>query len=280
MLSKRIISRALRLGIETTLVTLSVLGVRTSAAAECSAPSYRRGFVWEDSPSSIMMNVSIAMSDFAPDRLACLAEEFKQRYKDRKKILVLFFSTRRAADRYTSPSLGEPIKPVTNWALRNHGLYSFDADKREEHVKILPFGPDGSFNDFDTTINLPTTSRPACTLEMAGRCLLALNTVDYPWDALKASASGGVTLEGEIARDGIVKQVRIVRQEAHPSDSQGRLVNAAVQNLKTWRFEAAPHPDSIRITYAYTIDASFAPGHVSVQFRLPGQVEIRGRPPR
>jgi TonB family protein len=279
VLSGRIINRTVSGWARTTLVILSMLSMWTCVAAECHAQSYRGGFVWEDSPSSIMMNISIGMSDFAPDRLVCLAKQLRQRYSDRKKVLIFIFSTDVAAKRYDKPLTGDSTQTRPNWAAQNHAIYSLDADKGEEYLEIQPLGTGPSAvssSDVHTRIKLPVTSPPACNLEVADRCLLALNAVNYPWDALKANISGTVTLEGVIARDGVVKQVRIVSREVHPSDSPARLVNAAVQNLKTWRFEAASHPDSIRITYAYLIESSGVPGHVSVQFELPREVEIRG----
>jgi hypothetical protein len=259
-----------------TLGLFFVLGTWACFAAECRAPSFREGYVWEDSQSSVMMNISLRTSDFAPERLVCLAAALKHRYSDRKQISIVMFSSFAGAKKHTVPFFGDSPKPRVNWSLQNHAIYSFDADKREEYVEIMPFGQNRSF---ETKINLPVTSTPHCTLEMAGRCLLALASIEYPWNALKSKVSGTVTLEAVIARDGTVTGVRSIGPGVQPHEGQHLLVNAALQNLRTWYFEAGPHQDPIRIAYSYTIDSSGTAGHSSFQFDLPSKVEIRGRPP-
>ncbi len=220
------------------------------------------------------MNISIRMGDFAPDRLVCLAGKLRLRYAGRKRVLIPIFSTNLAAKRYDKPLWGDTIKPRVDWAAQMHGIYSLDAEKREEYVEIMPLGPSGPF---ETKISLPVTAIPSCTLELAGRCLLALDRIEYPWEALKAKASGTVTLEGTIARGGEVKNVRVMRAEVAPENQKDLLRSSALQNLKTWRFEAASRRNSIRIAYSYVIEPPHGLGQTSVQFHLPNMVEIRGR---
>jgi hypothetical protein len=62
-----------------------IVGTGTSAFADCRVPHYRKGFVSENSPSGIMINISVAMKDFVPVRLVCLATGLRQRYADRKR---------------------------------------------------------------------------------------------------------------------------------------------------------------------------------------------------
>ena len=163
------------------------------------------------------------------------------------------------------------------WELQDHGSYSFDAEKHEEYVEITPFAPSRLFS---TRINLPVTAIPPCTLEIAGRCLLALSRIEYPWEALKAKVSGTVSLEGMIARDGTVKHVEVIGPEDNPSEAQRLLVDAALKNLMTWRFEMAYRPGPIRIAYSHAIEATGASGQWSFQFELPHKVQIHGVPPR
>jgi hypothetical protein len=246
-------------------------------AADCQAPAYREGHVWEDSPSTIMMNISLQMSDFAPNRLICLAGVLKHKYSDRKEILVFMFSSYEAAKNFTAPLYGDSFKHRVNWSLWEHGSYSFDADKGEEMVYVMPFGE--AYRSFNTVIKLPVTSIPPCRLEIASRCLLALNAIDYPWNTLKTRRSGAVTLEAAIARDGTITAVKSAG--AGPSgQEQASLINAAIQNLKSWRFETASRRDTIRIVYSFTIDTSGTLGQPSLQFDLPDKVEIRGHLPQ
>ena len=252
------------------------IGAYACAAAQCRPPSYRTGFVWENSPSTIMMNISIGISDFAPKRLICLASALRQRYSDRREVSILIFSSYAAAENFTHPFGGDSFKPRTNWSLDDHGTYFFNAETGQEYIEIMPLGQNRSFM---TRINLPVTTPPPCTLEMAGRCLLALNDVGYPWDALKTKSSGTITLEGSIDPSGILEHVGVVAIDVHPAESQRLLVDAAIQNLKTWRLESAGRRDRVRIVYSYTIDSSGRPGETRVNFDLPHKVEIRARPP-
>lgn len=259
------------------LPLLFVLTSGTCFAGNCSVPKYREGHVWEDTPSSLMMNISIRIADFAPARLVCLAKALQRRYSDRTQISIPIFSSRAAAKHYTHVFGGDFVgKPRVMWELQMHALYSFDADKRQDYMAIMPFGSSGQF---ETRINLPATVIPKCTLEITDRCLLALDDLKYPWDALNTKASGTVTVVGVIARDGMVKDVALA-PEPNPGEIHGLLVEAALKNLKTWRFETASHSDPIRIAYSYIIETSGSAGHTSFQFDLPRKVEIRGTPPR
>jgi hypothetical protein len=255
---------------------LLAVSVGTCQASACRPPAYREGYILEDLPSSIWMNISVDTSNFAPERLICLAAALRQRYSDRRQISVVVFSSFAAAKGFKTPFTGESLKRSTNWSLENHALYSYDADKHEEYVTIMPLG---QTRLFETKINLPAVSTPPCTLEMAGRCLLALSKIEYPWDALKTHVSGAVTLEAEIARDGTITAVKSAG--AGPSgQEQASLINAAIQNLKSWRFETASRRDALRIVYSFTIDTSGTLGQPSLQFDLPDKVEIRGHLPQ
>lgn len=264
----------------TAVFMLVVLTSRTCVAVECNAPRYGRGYVWEDSASTLMMNISIGIRDFAPSRLVCLAKVLRLRYSDRKRILIMIFNTNRAAKRYRSPFVPCSVGNCVNLGVQNHAVYSFDAHKGEEYVEIQPLGLGSSTlysPDVQTTINLPVSAVPPCTLQLAGRCLLALSDIGFPWNALRENATGTVTVEGDVACSGSVEDVAATELKVHPSEAEDLLANAAVQNLKTWHFESARHQNHIRIVYSYTIAPSRKPrAGVSVRFDLPRKVEVQG----
>jgi TonB family protein len=108
--------------------------------------------------------------------------------------------------------------------------------------------------------------------------LLALSDFSYPADALKAGASGTVTLTGTISQDGSVNGIKVSDAFTNQGHEKDLLVNEALHNLKTWRFEVAEHQDTVRITYRYAIDTSLGAGATDVEFALPDQVVIRGSP--
>jgi hypothetical protein len=237
---------------------------------------YRDGYALQDTPSSIWINVSLDIGDFAPERIICLASALRKRYADRKQITVVMFSSYEAAKKFRTPYNPDSLKPGPNWSLENHGLYSNDADKREESVTIMPLGQS---RQFSTRIDLPASSAPECVLQLAKRCLLAADRAEYPWAVLKSHDSGSVALEAVVERDGRVTQVRAVGQGADLSAARRGLIDAANRNLRSWRFETGRQPESIQIAFAYTIAKDETPGKTSVQYDLPRSVQIRATPP-
>src|SRR6266536_5058396 len=87
-------------GCRIVLVCSVGFSMATSAFAPCVAPDYRLGHVVVDSQSDVLVAVSIRLNDFAPAKLVCLAGALKQRYRDRKSVDVLIFSSPVAAKYY------------------------------------------------------------------------------------------------------------------------------------------------------------------------------------
>ena len=260
----------------------------TSAFARCVPPDYRKGNVREDSESTLDMTISIPLTEFAPARLVCLAEALRDRYRDRKNISVLIFSSVEAAKYYhgdmdiaetgAPKNAEEARRQDAGWSARQlHGVYSYDAASREEYVTIKP---KGYFSDLptDTQINLPLTATPHCRLELSDRCLLALDDVLYEGQAYKAKIAASVTLTGTITREGSVTGIQVADSKSIPQGSAESLTREAINNLKTWRLEPARRQDPVRVTYSYMIDSSLKAGEVDVRFALPKQVTIRANP--
>jgi TonB family protein len=260
------------------LVLFLALSTWTSAAAECRVPSYRTGHVWEDTASSIMVNISIQARDFVPSRLVCLAEALKRRYSDRKEIDILVFGSLAAARRFTMPLIGDWVdSPHVNPTAQLHAKYHRNVDKQEDFVIV---GPVGNRQPVQR-IHLPANSTPPCTFQVAGRCLLAIDreTLEYyPSAAWRANVSASVTLAGAIDKGGRVTNVKAIEMPAS-SRTIDLILQAALRNLRTWRFEPAQRRDSLRITYVYRVDPTApTPGTPMFRLDLPYQVEIRVPP--
>lgn len=259
------------------LVVALALITNTGIAAECRVPRYRVGHVWEDNRASIMLNISIRMSDFAPDKLLCLSDALKRQYANRQRILIMMFSSHDAAKNYTTPIETYTIGPRTNWSRSNHATYAFNADKRDESLILMPIG---QISTFATKIELPAASPPPCALQIAGRCLLGLDEIVFPEEARKSTASGTVTLEGVIDRRGQVRQLRVVDTEHSADASDSSFGRAALQNLSTWRFAPAREPTALRIAYEYLIAyESISSFPDNIRFDLPHKVGIRVEAP-
>ncbi len=264
-------------GIRVVLLACLVLTLGSSLFGACDAPHYRKGVVWENSQSVILMDISIRPSDFAPSRLACLAENLRQRYPDRRTRTIFIFSSHAAAEQYR-PYYGDAVGgPAIDWSRQMHGVYSYDSDKGDEYLELMPLGQ-GS-GPYVSRIDLSGATPRHCRLQINGRCLLAAENLRYPWDALKAKVSGTVTLTASIRPDGRMAGVQVVEGNVNAGESNSLLAHAASEALRIWRFEPAQHEDSLRITYQYAIDGS--PDDEKkprLEFDLPSKIIIRARP--
>lgn len=260
---------------------LCIVSAPEQVGAQCRPPHFDRGHIWEDSASSVVMNASMRISDFAPERLVCLAGALRQRYSTQRRISVFLFTSETAAKHYTHPIAypwTESMKPQVDWELREYARYSFDLDKGENAVYIMPFG---LRTDFQTKISLPVTTPPQCTLRMNSRCLLAADELEFPHDALAAEVSGSVTLVGSIAANGMLKNVRASKMTFN-SNSKATiiLVNSSLQNLRSWRLEPSNHADSVLIEYSYIIDPSRINKSTLLNFNLPNKIVIEAGVPK
>jgi TonB family protein len=246
------------------------------ALAQCKPPKYREGRIIADSKSEIVMSISMRIEDFAPERLICLAEVMKQRYRDRKSISIIFFSSHNAALIYRASTFN--YDPVMKEAeAQMHGAYLYDKDKQADFVDIYPEGGESGINldAFRTKIELPVSSKPQCRLQISNRCLLALNDITYPTEAEKARITGTVTLAGTISRNGKMAGVKIAGTNITLTNGKNLLADAALQNLKTWQFEQSKHKDSFRITYSYAINVPAGrTGQLELRPELPNYMHI------
>jgi len=258
--------------------------------ADCPAPQYRLGAVWVDSKSDLIENISIPLRDFIPSKLVCLAGILKEKHPDRSHLVVNIFSSHKAA-RYSMGFLiheytGEDVQMIAQM----HAEYIFDAERHENYVELIPISTIHLADfpkrePYDTRIDLPVSATPQCHLEMNGRCLITLDSVGYPAEALKVHVSGTVTLAGTITRGGSMKDVRLSDADVTPSASKDLLVNDALLNLKTWRLEPGQREDPVHIVYSYrivnppvvggTVRVRFEPPNV--QFELPNEIVIEGK---
>ena len=83
-------------------------------------------------------------------------------------------------------------------------------------------------------------------------------------------------MKGTVKRDGRVTGLRVARADTTPDQEKGRLADAALKDLRTWRFDAAGHDDPIQIVYSFAVEtAPIGGGSTQVQWVPPNQVEVR-----
>jgi len=182
-----------------------VLCADASAFAQCRPPRYREGATFVDDASRVVKSISMPLQDFGPSKLVCLATSLRQHYRDRRDILIYIFSSWKAARQ--SIVVAEATREDFEAFAQIHALYSLDAKKGEDYVKILPSGLSPlravpTEGPYSTRIDLPVVTEPHCQMEIDNRCLIALEYIGYPSEALKQQASGKVALTAMITRGG------------------------------------------------------------------------------
>jgi hypothetical protein len=250
-----------------------------AADARCQPPQYRAGATFVDTATDLATNISISPQGFTPGRLVCLATSLKDRYRGRTNILVNIFNSPKLTRR--SLFVQEYTKEDLKMFSQVHARFVFDADKHEEYIEIMPLGvtPSLRTGPYSTRIDLPAAGAPHCRLEINSRCLLALENVIYPDEALRRKTSGSVTLTATITIAGRVKHVRVAKTDVHPDAADVLLANAAVRNFSSWRLERGPIQEATRITYSYAIDDALPNrGQTQIQWDLPREVRIRRSP--
>jgi TonB family protein len=251
------------------------------AWADCASPKYRIGAITLDDQTMLLENISIPVQEFTPSKLVCLATRLKERYKDRKSILIYIFDSHQAS-RY-SIMVGELNEEIAQMYAQIHALYVLNADLGAEYIKILPAGLPPSTGSregpYSTQIDLPAATTPHCYLEINGRCLMALEDPRYPPDAARRRVSGAITLTGTITRSGEISGIRVTKKASTPQGEENDMATAAVHNLSTWRLETGTRAEAVQITYSFAIDSSL-PGGVSTQvdWALPREVVVKGNP--
>ena len=232
-----------------------------------------------DSASDLVANISIPIGEFAPRRILCLVASLKERYRERTNILVNIFSSAEAASRSVFPQ--EYTAHDLALFSQMHARYVLDAAKHQEYIELRPAGarPTGG-GPYSSRIELPVGAAPQCHLEIDGRCILALDDLDYPDEAIKLGVSGAVTLVGSLTRGGTIRKIRPLTGNTARLGVDALLVKAATENLSSWRTEPGQDVHSVQITYSYRIDRSLPnTERLRVQWSLPNQITISGKPP-
>ncbi len=231
------------------------LGIGESISAQCLPPRFHKARDFSNSKLGTgSLYLSIDPSAFSIDNLICLAQTLRRRHPEWKTSMVLVFSSHAAAENFSPPGLEAPSGAM-KWANQLHAAYFLDSDKREEYLQVLPMGLEtGPL--YETKIDLPIATTPHCRLEMTGRCLFAIDPFVYPSDALKARASGSITVMARITREGKISSLEVVDARVSSAEQKDLLTKAALENLETWWFEKANYEDTFRMTFSYVIDSA------------------------
>ena len=192
--------------------------------ADCNSPHYRVGKTYDYIAPTVLLDISIPLQDFKPDKLICLATVLRQQYLG-PEVSVGIFSSHKAAVNYVP--LGVEYSPnAVLWASQRHAEYYFNAEKHEEYLLLVPDALSLNLKSpFNTRIDLPATGEYSCRLQLRSRCLLAFDHIA----ATSEDGSGTVTLTAQIEQNGSVSHVRLASPDAISSGQQRALADFALQ---------------------------------------------------
>jgi len=229
-------------------ILLLALSVAAIAWGACVAPRYRVGKELANDKSGAVLDISIRLEDFAPERMVCLADALRDKYPDRD-IHAAIFSAYDAAQNFTPGD--QELTPSALYAKSKlHGSYHYDRDRGENFLFLTPDADSGSANSpFNTRINLPLKGQPICKLAIDGRCLLEFKHIDYPSIGERTNGSGEVAVTGRIRQNGVVSDLKAIETKAEPPAWESTLKEFTLRNLQTWRFATSSHESSLHITF-------------------------------
>lgn len=245
-----------------------LFGLLESAFSECHVPSYRDGLILADKQSETMMNISIPLSDFAPEKLRCLANALHRRFQDRKIITVFVLSSHKVAKNWIYQTIEPPPESVVENATV-HAIYRYNSEKKEDFIALMPYLDLSMEGRFSTRIERQSEGEIHCKVELADRCLLARQDISYPGGPQRVGQSGRVSLSGVIRPDGKVQNVQVLGES---SEANAAFAKEAAENFSTWVFERANRSDRVEIMYRYEmVDMST---HSTVEFKPPNEVLV------
>jgi TonB family protein len=255
------------------------------AEAECVFSRYAIAQDFVDSKLGTgTVSLSLRPNEVTVKNLLCVSETLKNEHPEWIDVDVFIFSSVKAAQ------LFNPVGPDEHGDYRRDLRAWYSLTSNEASLTITPIGiapiaisitPRGDTlgeGVYYTKIDLPLTNgEPHCRLEIIDRCLLALEAVAYPKEALTNRVSGKVTLIGTVDREGKVTAA-VGSVDGRQSTENPLLVRAALDNISTWWVEPAERQDTFQITFSYSIDAALQRGKLDVNFDLPNQISIRANP--
>lgn len=266
------------------LAVCVLLGLSGFASPQCQVPRFQEGKDFSGKTSGSLF-LALEPRDFTIEKLTCLVEHLRSRNPGWKTAMVLIFSSKEAANNFNpGPEITAPMALWQEWARHKHVSYFLDSDGKE-YFYITPLGyrEDPSLH---TKVDLPTSASPRCQLEILNRCLMAVvGDITYPGNARKNATFGRVTLSALIERDGSTSHIEVKDADVRPAEFKEALLAAAVQNLRTWQFDASGQETPFQIDYSYVIDSGplargQSAGQVTVVPALPWNVEIRVKAPK
>jgi len=190
------------------------------------------------------------------DRLLCLQQSLRVAHPEWVGVTVLVFSSRRAAIRFDADTIAS-VGVVGAYHDDVRAVYWIGPSKDGDTLTLTPLGWELlQEGDYNTVVVFPVQPTAVCRIELNHRCVLALQRIRYPLDALRRKASGSVTVTGTITAQGAPTDMQVAAVDADGTRERDWFIQSAVENLRTWRFDPAPMDQAFRITIVFSADAS------------------------
>ena len=206
--------------------------------------------------------IVVHSKDMTLDNLICLRQGLKARHPDWRNVTVLVFSSKQAAVAFEVDKIASS-GVVGAFDREVRAAYWLGGANESDTLTLMPLGwellQDG---DYNTVVEFPAQRPPRCRAESNRRCVLALERIRYPPEALRHNVSGAVVVAGKIDKAGHTFDGRIV-DAGDRSTQKDFLAQAALANLKTWRLEPVTREEAFRVTFSYSVDASLSGEYVS-----------------
>jgi hypothetical protein len=260
--------------IATLLAVAAVLMRQEPLSAQCAPPHFQ---IVSDSFGELA--VMVPQAEFTIANLICVTDILQQRHLSGDLLAINFFDAVDDARKYDLGLFLNFSHAEGADARRATYIRDRTSPGEEYTLAITPRGLSQYQEAFDDDTEMkidrgiPTPGH--CRLEMDGRCLLHLAALAYPILARTLGVMGAVSVAGTIQADGTVRDVHATTSAVAPQMSAHILVQEAVNNLLSWRFEPSARESSIQITYDYSlVDQLPKGGEPHVSFELPTRITI------
>ena len=198
--------------------------------------------------------VSIKPEDLSTAKLACVASRLSETHPSWGDVSVWIFDSADAAKHFSWNQIGHSVVPEieanqAEYEKRWRATYTIDAVKDEAFLLIptLSWRPER----YETRIDLPLKGKPRCRFDVADRCLISAGAPDYP-EAVEGSLEGSVRVDVLVTPRGTISSARVAEVESGSADGGGQaFARAAIENVKTWRFDPAEREDAATINYRF-----------------------------
>jgi TonB family protein len=188
--------------------------------------------------------------------LLCLEKQLRSAHREWSNVTALVFSSKVAADNF-DPDKIATVGVVGAYDRQVRAAYWIGTGKIGDTLTLTPSGWELlQGEDYNTVVVFPVQHTPPCRIVVNRRCVLTLERIRYPLEALRGRASGTVIVSGRFDRQGRPTMVQPTASGANAPPQSRLLIESAVDIIRTWRLEPAATEERFRIDVTFSLDDS------------------------